>query len=183
MRPADVARWLLLAYLVYAVQHQLRTPDEMASGLFGAIIFGSHELGHLVFAPFGEPLGVAGGSLMQLLVPVGAAWYFAHRGDRYAAAVCGCWLALSLGNLAVYIGDARAESLDLVSFSPDGGIHDWNYLLERFGVLRDDRRVAAFARMLGWLTLAAGTGVAAFAIRGSRGRAAPDAPGDRTRAT
>jgi hypothetical protein len=165
-------RWLLLVYLVYAVQHQLRVTDAMESGLFGAVIFGSHELGHLVFAPFGEVLSVAGGSLMQLLVPAGAAWYFAHRGDRYAAAACGCWLALSLANLAVYVGDARAESLDLVSFSPDGGIHDWNWLLERFGVLRDDRRLASFVRALGWVTLAAGTGVAAHAIVRPRNTAA-----------
>jgi hypothetical protein len=172
MRPAAVARWLLLAYLVYAVQHQLRTPDAMASGLFGALIFGSHELGHLVFAPFGELLAVAGGSLVQLLVPAGAIGYFAHRGDRYGAAVCACWLALSLANLAVYVGDARAEALDLVSFSPDGGIHDWNYLLERFGVLRDDRRLAGFVRALAWVTLVAGVGVAVHAIRRTRNTAA-----------
>jgi len=175
MRPAALWRWVLLAYLVYAVQHQLRTPDEMASGLFGAVIFGSHELGHLVFAPFGELPGVAGGSLMQLLVPMGAAWYFAHRRDRFASAVCGCWLALSLANLAVYIGDARAESLDLVSFSPDGAIHDWNYLLERFHLLRDDRPLAAFTRTLGWVTLAAGAGIAAHAVLRPRNPVPPAA--------
>jgi hypothetical protein len=168
MRPAAIARWLLLAYLVYAVQHQLRVPDEMASGLFGAVIFGSHELGHLVFAPFGDLMAVAGGSLMQLLVPAAAAWYFAYRGDRYAAAVCGCWLALSLANLAVYVGDARAESLDLVSFSPDGGTHDWNFLLERFGVLRDDRRLASFVRVLAWVTLGGSVALAVHALRRPR---------------
>jgi len=163
MRPAAIARGLVLLYLIYATQHQLRV-GELESGLFGGIIFGIHELGHLLFAPFGEVLGAAGGSINQLLIPVLAAWYFAHRGDRFAAAACGCWLALSLGNLAVYIADARAESLDLVSFSPDGGVHDWNFLLERFGVLKDDVRIANVVRFLGWVVLAGCAGIAAHAI-------------------
>lgn len=173
MRAAALARWVVLLYLVYATQHQLRVA-EMESGLFGGIIFGIHELGHLVFAPFGEVLGAAGGSISQLVVPALAAWYFAHRHDRFAAAACGCWLALSMGNLAVYIADARAESLDLVSFSPDGGVHDWNLLLERFGVLRDDVRIANFMRAVGWVVLAGSAGFAAHAILRPRHTAAAE---------
>jgi len=68
--------------------------------------------------------------------------------------VCGCWLAVSLGQLAVYIADARAESLDLVSFSPEGGGHDWNYLLERWNLLRSDVAIGRFTRFVGWVVLA-----------------------------
>ncbi len=162
MRPV-LLRWAVLLYLLYAAQHQLCVA-ELESGLFGGIIFGVHELGHLLFAPFGDVLGAAGGSLNQLLVPVLAAWYFAHRGDRFAAAACGCWLAVSMGNLAVYIADARAESLDLVSFSPDGGVHDWTFLLERFGLLRHDVRIARVVRLLGWAVVAGSTVLAVRAL-------------------
>ena len=132
---------------------QLRSHDFEFS-VFGGVIFGVHELGHLVFAPFGELLTVAGGSIAQVALPVAAIALFAHRKDRYAVAVCGCWLAVSLGQLAVYIADARAESLDLVSFSPEGGGHDWNYLLERWRLLRQDVALGHFTKFLGWIVLA-----------------------------
>jgi len=99
------------------------------------VIFGVHELGHLVFAFFGEFLAVAGGSIAQLLLPIGAMALFYKQKNRFGVAVCGCWLAVSMGQLAIYIADARAESLELVSFSPEGG-HDWNYLLEQMHLLK-----------------------------------------------
>ena len=43
-----------------------------------------HETGHLILAPFGEWMTVAGGTLIQVLVPLSFAAYFARRGDRYA---------------------------------------------------------------------------------------------------
>lgn len=119
------------------------------------MIFGVHELGHLVFALFGEFLSVLGGSLSQVLLPVGAMALFAKQKDRFAVAVCGCWLAVSLGQLGVYVADAQAESLDLVSFSPEGGIHDWNYLLERMHLLRRGVPLGHFVKFTGWLVLAA----------------------------
>jgi len=153
---------------------QLRSHDFEFS-IFGGVIFGVHELGHLVFAPFGELLTVAGGSIAQLALPVAALLLFAHRKDRYAVAVCGCWLAVSLGQLAVYIADARAESLDLVSFSPEGGGHDWNYLLERWHLLRKDVELGRFTRFLGWVVLALSWLVALDGMqRLARGTPAPE---------
>jgi hypothetical protein len=53
---------------------------------------------------------------------------------------------MSLSNLAVYIGDAVAQELPLLSFSPDGGEHDWYWLLDRFHWLGFDLRIAAQVR-------------------------------------
>jgi hypothetical protein len=117
------------------------------------VIFGVHELGHLVFAPFSEFLTVAGGSIAQIALPVAALALFRQRRDRFAVAVCGVWLAVSLGQLAIYVADARAESLDLVSFSPEGGGHDWNYLLERMNLLKSDVQIGRFVRFVGWVVL------------------------------
>ncbi len=49
----------------------------------------------------------------------------------------------------VYIGDAVAQELPLVSFSPDGGEHDWSWLLDRYHLLSYDLRIAAQVRMEG----------------------------------
>ena len=134
----------LLLWLGWTGWRYLADPDY--GSIFSGIIFGSHEFGHLFFAPFGELLMVAGGSLMQLLVPVGAGALLLARRDWYGTAVAGCWLSFSLSNLAVYIGDAVAQELPLVSFSPDGGEHDWYYLLNRFNLLSYDLHIAMLTR-------------------------------------
>src|SRR5689334_23745370 len=55
-----------------------------------------HEAGHVVFAPFGETLRVAGGTLGQLLIPLACAVPLHRRGDNFGAAIATAWLALSL---------------------------------------------------------------------------------------
>ena len=145
-------RALLLLYLAYAGVRQLA--DWEYGGLFAGITFGVHELGHLVFGMLGEWIGVAGGSLAQLLLPLAAGLLFFRQRDRFAVAVCGCWLAISMATLCPYIADARAEELTLVSFSEEGAIHDWHYLLSSAGLLNDDLRIAHFVGFLSALVLA-----------------------------
>lgn len=125
----------------------------MDRGLFGGITFGSHEFGHLFFAPFGDFMAVAGGSLMQLLVPLAAMVLLWRHGDFFGVVVGGTWLASSLVDLAVYVGDARAYDLDLVGFG-ENAVHDWAWLLGRAGALQHDLQLAAMARGLGVLILA-----------------------------
>jgi hypothetical protein len=60
------------------------------------------------------------------------------------------------------VGDARAQDLDLVSFSPDGGGHDWHYLLAHAGLLKQDLALARLLRGLGWLLV---LGSSAFVLR------------------
>lgn len=47
-----------------------------------------HESGHLVFGWFGQTIGVAGGTLMELLVPAALAVYFASIRKPLGAAFC-----------------------------------------------------------------------------------------------
>jgi hypothetical protein len=103
-----------------------------------------HESGHLVFGPFGEFIGFAGGTLAQLIMPSVFAVYFWRQGDRHAATVPAWWLAQNLWNISVYAADARAQLLPLVG----GGEHDWAYMLARLGWLTLDTRIS---RVI-WLT-------------------------------
>jgi hypothetical protein len=150
----------LLAWLGLTGWRHLADPDY--ASIFSGIIFGSHELGHLLFAFMGEVMTVAGGSLMQLLVPLGAAAALLHCRDYFGVAAAGCWLSFSLSNLAVYIGDAVAQELPLVSMSPDGAEHDWYWLLDRFGVLGYDLRIAAQVRHLSAAVLLASLALGAW---------------------
>ena len=104
-----------------------------------------HEAGHPLFGIFGEFIGFAGGTLMQLLVPAVFLGYFWRRDDRHAATVMLWWIAQNFWNIARYIGDAQTQDLPLVG----GGEHDWAYLLGELGLLRQDRAIADAVRFVG----------------------------------
>jgi hypothetical protein len=153
-------RVALLLWLGYTGFRHLG--DSGYFSLFSGITFGAHEFGHLAFAFFGELLAVAGGSLMQLLVPIGAGALLARRRDWLGVVFAACWLSVSLTDLARYVGDAQAQQLPLVSMSPDGGEHDWYWLLDRFDLLRHDARIAAALRRVAALLLLAALAAGAW---------------------
>lgn len=125
---------------------------------FGGVNLFIHECGHFVLVWAWEWLHVAGGSLVQCLVPLLFLLDFARRGDHFAAGIMGIWLATNLFGVAMYVDDARA--LDIPLFVPFQGIeeedksgHDWHYLLERLGWLQHDHQLAAWVAGLGWVLL------------------------------
>jgi hypothetical protein len=115
-----VVRAAILVWVGYTGFRHLADPEYFS--LLSGVTFGAHEFGHLAFAPFGATLGVAGGSLMQLLVPIGAGALLATRRDWAGLAFAACWLAISMVDLARYVADARARERPRVSRSPAGGL-------------------------------------------------------------
>jgi hypothetical protein len=169
---AWLPRALLLAVLAYLGWRQLTEPEY--GGLFAGLTLGVHELGHLLFSPFGAWLGTAGGSVTQVAAPMALAYGFLRQRDYYAIAVAGAWESMSLSNLATYIADARAQDLPLVS--PFGGEphHDWNYLLGSAGFLPYDHFIAGVVRLAACLTLVASLGFGArLCVTMARRRTAP----------
>lgn len=136
---------LLLVYGLYDLAHLGR------GSLLDGVDLAIHETGHLVFAPFGEFVGVAGGTLFQLIMPLVFVGYFWRRGDRHAASVALWWVGQNCGHIAYYLADARAQELPLVG----GGEHDWNYLLGRMGLLAHDQGIAHGVVALGVLLVLA----------------------------
>jgi hypothetical protein len=112
-----------------------------------------HEAGHVVFALFGEFIGVLGGSLMQILIPASIVAYFVWHRQQYSAAVTLFWVAQSLFNVSVYVKDARAQVLPLLG--GEDTLHDWYYILGRLNLLRWDQAVGNLVYTLGLVTLAA----------------------------
>ncbi len=98
-----------------------------------------HEAGHLFFGLLGRTLHFLGGTLGQLFFPVACAIHFLQARRFFEAWIMGLWLAESLMNTARYLGDAQAQSLPLVG----GHIHDWNWLLSQWGLLRSCESIAA----------------------------------------
>lgn len=163
-------RLALWIYLAYAAFRHLEDP-EYSSFLFGAVTFGVHELGHVVLSPLGEFLGIAGGSLAQILAPILVGLGFLYwqqdgepQRDYFALAVAGVWLAFSLHHLALYVGDARRQLLPLLGLSSDP-LHDWAYLLGHFGLLDHDRRLASLIRLAALLTSLLSLGFSAWLLK------------------
>lgn len=94
----------------------------------GMFDLGIHELGHLLFRPFGEVVSFVMGSGLQVLVPLGLAayfWFWQH--NRVASGWLMMWGATSMQDASVYIADAPYRALPLI-----GGTHDWWWLLRRW---------------------------------------------------
>jgi len=118
-----------------------------------------HEAGHVFFGLLGPTLAILGGTLGQLFFPIACAVHFAARGSVAEAAVAVVWLGENFLNVALYVADARAQVLPRVG----GEIHDWHWLLARWGGLAHDQAIARAVHALGVLIVVAGVAAAAAA--------------------
>jgi len=141
--------WLLrLPFLIWFTVVLIRhLSDPTYYSILKPLNLGIHELGHLVFSPFGIFLSVLGGTLFQLLIPILSVFNFFRQRDYFSITLCFGWLSTNLFGIARYVGDARSMSLPLVS--PFGGAtvkHDWNYLLSKMHLLEFDSIIAFLLR-------------------------------------
>jgi hypothetical protein len=139
----------LLLWFVWIAVHHLRDPEYQS--LFKGINLGIHELGHVVFTPLGEMMHMAGGTILQCLVPVIGWFMFLRQRDFFGISFAFGWMGTNCFDVAVYVADARSLNLPLYSISGGDSIHDWNYLLGEFGLLQWDDRIAMFLRATGYL--------------------------------
>ncbi|MCG3171951.1 MAG: hypothetical protein GMKNLPBB_00092 [Myxococcota bacterium] len=108
-----------------------------------------HEAGHVFYGMLGTTIGMYGGTFGQLSFPmvlIIRGWIRRHPLETAFGIV---WFGQNLVNIAHYAADARSQSLPLVG----GGIHDWGWILPRWGLLHRDQQVAGVFRFLGWLTM------------------------------
>jgi len=112
-----------------------------------------HEAGHVFFRVLGPEMGVAGGTLMQLLLPAVLAASFLRNDYRPGVQIMLVWLGQSLENASVYAADARARVLPLL-----GGErveHDWHQMLGAAGLLPLDAGIGYALFGLGLVAFAA----------------------------
>lgn len=97
---ASVARRVLSAALALYGTYLLAHLGE--GSLLDSVDLAVHETGHLVFGPFGELIGFAGGTIMQLVMPGLFVGYFVRAGDNHAASVALWWVGQSCAHVSVY---------------------------------------------------------------------------------
>jgi hypothetical protein len=112
-----------------------------------------HEAGHPIFSVFGQTIGILGGTLMQIIVPLAFVIYFWLQTKYFETSIVMLWLGQSAINSSVYIADAFNKQLPLLG--GDASIHDWNYLLGHFGVLDHATGISQSVYTLGFVILIA----------------------------
>lgn len=129
--------------------------DPMQGSFLDLVDLPIHETGHLIFRLFGEFIGIAGGSLFQVIFPlvfVGSFWW---RTQYFSAAIVMLWVGQSILNVWVYASDAVVMQLVLTSgfTGAEGSFHDWNYMLTSTGLLDSTKTVAKIIRFTGTVTI------------------------------
>ncbi len=115
-----------------------------------------HEAGHIIFSILGDFMGVLGGSLLQILIPVICMGAFLKQNDVFGASVSLWWTGQNFVDCAPYINDARAQELMLlggVTGQDVPGIHDWNNILGTLGLLKLDHFIAGTSHWFGILLM------------------------------
>lgn len=107
-----------------------------------------HEAGHPLFGLLSERFAVYGGTLMQLLFPVAAAFEALRENKPAGFHFCVIWFAENLLNVARYMADARAHELPLVGGLDPEYSHDWTEILTRWSVLEWDTTLAFLIRIV-----------------------------------
>jgi hypothetical protein len=131
--------------------------DPMQGSFLDMVDLPIHETGHLLFRILGEFMGIAGGSLFQVIVPVAFVGYFIWRLQYYSAAIVLFWVGQSILNVWIYAADAVVMRLVLTSgfTGSEGSFHDWNYLLTHTGLIGSTKAVAGLIRAAGTIVIVA----------------------------
>jgi hypothetical protein len=144
----------ILLYFAYVGYRQFWEPVDYVSA-FAAINLCIHEGGHLLMRPFGnEFLHIAGGTAMQLAAPLICMYILLGQREYFGIPFCLGWLSTNLIGVGVYMADARARELPLVTAEGAGSsdaltTHDWAYLFGYFGLLRHDTEIGLWTRAAG----------------------------------
>lgn len=138
--------------------------DPMQGSFLDNVDLPIHETGHLIFRLLGQFMGIAGGSLFQVIFPAVFVGYFIWHEKYYSAAIVLLWVGQSLLNVYVYAADAVVMQLVLTSgfTGSEGSFHDWNYILTETGLIGSTRTIAGIIRMLGTLVIIAASASAVY---------------------
>ena len=152
----------LALWVAWMFWNHLRDPDY--ASLIAGLNLGIHELGHIVFSPFGDFLGAAGGTPLQCIIPLIAMLLFRRQNDWFALSFAIAWLGSNFYAIAPYAADARARELPLLSIGSGDPIHDWYFMLSSLHALPHDQLIGSLFRFAGTLCFLASLASAAWLL-------------------
>ena len=142
---------LIAACAFYAIFLLQLAQGKGLPALMDLVFIPIHEGGHALFSYFGHTLMIAGGTILQLGVPVILAIYFLFRRQVQGTAFCTFFFFEQFLPTATYMADARAQQLPLITIGdPELAEHDWFAMFGKLGVLQHDTQIASAVRFIGW---------------------------------
>ena len=169
----------LLLWMAWILAHYWDAP--WYSTIFRGIDLVIHEIGHILWAPLGEFMGFAGGTLTQLLAPVAVGAALVRQRDWFGVSFAVCWLGINCFEIVEYAGDALTRRIPLVSPTSAEPEHDWTYMLAELGILQHTEVVAAAWLWAGRVIMTLGLAFGAWVLwemwrSGDRSRVESDGP-------
>ena len=100
-----------------------------------------HEAGHFFFRFFGRFMEIAGGSLLQLLMPALFVYQGVYWSNKLGTQLALLLLGQNFVDVSIYAADAQARALPLIgNLGPES--HDWHNLLVMTGLLEHTALIA-----------------------------------------
>jgi hypothetical protein len=140
--------FLISAYFIYYIN----TYNEWH--FLDSVNLTFHEAGHSIFFFLGDFFKILAGSWFQVSLPLFLSIYFYWNQQNISGSICLMWVGQNLINVSIYIADAILMRLPLLG--GDSVIHDWNYLLNQFGILHLAPNVALIFYYAGIITIMTG---------------------------
>jgi hypothetical protein len=142
-----IVSFLFFGLFLYELVRDMEMP-HLVDNAFMQI----HAGGHALFRVFGLTAAVAGGTLLQLFVPIAVGFYFIRQRQPLGVALCLFFFFEQFLPIARYMADAQAQQPPWMSIGRyESLIHDWNYLFTQLGVLSYDTMIAGIVRSIGCL--------------------------------
>lgn len=136
---------LLVLLLIYGLKVWAMPLTQIPDMLHLTVIL-FHEAGHIIFAPLGEFMQIAGGSFAQILMPLVCAVALRREGDPFGAGVAVAWMGMSFMDVSVYAFDAAHPVLPLIGGGTgEDSFHDFIWLFER---IHQEGHIKAWARVI-----------------------------------
>jgi hypothetical protein len=148
--------------------------DTRYGSLIDMALVPVHELGHVLFRPFGQFLGILGGSLTQWLAPLCLVGGFVKQRDLYALSAGMIFFGIALNQSYCYMDSSfqmeKYPDMVFVSLGTGEVTHDWQYIFGTLGMYHSYQGVALLTRgaalAILWLAWAFGAWVLWKAWRG-----------------
>ncbi|MAT40094.1 MAG: hypothetical protein CL946_10875 [Ectothiorhodospiraceae bacterium] len=164
---------VLYSAFVYPYEFQSANPPFLIF-IMDAVNLIVHEAGHFFFKFLGRTLYLMGGTIMQILLPLGIAVFVWFKARDWVFLPL-FWTGHAMINGSIYIYDARFMNLQLIR---EGLLHDWFYALSENNWLNAHDDIAYTVGILGFLAMVTAiahginTTISGF-LRASRGEELP----------
>lgn len=124
-----------------------------------------HEFGHVLFSPLGRFMMILGGSLFQILLPLGLTLVFViKQRDNFAGSITLWWCGQSFIDISPYIADAPYRSLPLIMGMGEE-YHDWGNLLTMMDAMDSAGTIARSSFLIGAMIMITAIAWGAYILR------------------